>query len=304
MPDPSISHIGEWTAIGAAMSWVISALAFEAAGERMGSTTLNLVRLVLALLFGLTYAGLSGDPIFPMHAGAEAWTWLTISSLFGFVFGDFCLLAAYIQLGPRLTSLMMSSTPIWTALMGWITFGEVLSARDLLAITMVVGGIAWAVSERPRGHAKGNTVKKVTPHGVLLGLGAALGQAGGLITSKGALATGIEPFAAAQIRVLVGVIAFALIVTLTRWWGRVASAVLDRKGMLPATIGAIFGPFVGVIAALAAIDLTVNTGVAATLMSLTPIMLIPIVWVRGERVGPAGVLGALLAVGGASLLFF
>jgi drug/metabolite transporter (DMT)-like permease len=304
MPEIMSSHAGEWIAIGAAMSWVVSAIAFEAAGERMGSTSLNLIRLVLALIFGLAYSAILGGPLFPTDASAEAWTWLTLSSLIGFVFGDLCLLAAYVELGPRLSSLMMASTPIWTSLMGWLLFDEILSPRDLFAILLVVGGIAWAVSERPRGHARGGEVKQATTRGLLLGLGAALGQAGGLVASKGGLATGIAPFAAAQIRVLVGVIAFAILVTLTRWWGRIGRALRDREAMLPAAVGAVFGPFVGVIAALAAISMTTNTGVAATLMSLTPIMLIPIVWVRGERVGPAGVLGALIAVGGASVLFF
>ena len=304
MSEAIAAHLGEWTALAAAASWVGSALAFEAAGERMGSTILNLVRLALALIFGVAYAGLSGDPLFPFDATTSAWAWLSTSAMIGFVFGDFCLLAAYIQLGPRLTSLMMASTPIWTTLMGWLVFGETLATRDLVAILLVVGGIGWAVMERPRANVKGGRVKEASPKGILLGLGAALGQAGGLITSKAGLATGIDPFGAAQIRVLVGFIAFAVLASALRWWGRVASAVRDPKGMVPATIGAVFGPFLGVIASLAALQLTTNAGVAATLMSLTPIMLIPVVWFRGERVGVAGVLGAVIAVGGASVLFF
>ena len=111
--DPAtFSHIGEWAALGAAFSWVLSALAFEAAGERMGSTTLNLVRLVLAFGFGLAYASIANDSVFPLHASAQGWSWLSLSAFTGFVFGDYCLLAAYVHLGPRLTSLLMASTHI------------------------------------------------------------------------------------------------------------------------------------------------------------------------------------------------
>lgn len=45
-----------------------------------------------------------------------------------------------------------------------------------------------------------------------------------------------------------------------------------------------------------------KAGVAASLMSLSPILVIPIVLARGERVGWAGVVGAVLAVGGVAIL--
>jgi drug/metabolite transporter (DMT)-like permease len=46
-------------------------------------------------------------------------------------------------------------------------------------------------------------------------------------------------------------------------------------------------------------------GVAQTLCSLTPIFLAPVAaWVYRERISLRAVLGAFVAVGGASLLFF
>jgi drug/metabolite transporter (DMT)-like permease len=46
------------------------------------------------------------------------------------------------------------------------------------------------------------------------------------------------------------------------------------------------------------------TGVAASLMATTPILIIPVVvLIRRERVGFGGIAGALLAVSGVVLLF-
>ena len=42
---------GELAALGTALCWTVSSLAFTAAARRMGSLALNLIRLVIALAF-------------------------------------------------------------------------------------------------------------------------------------------------------------------------------------------------------------------------------------------------------------
>ena len=67
-------------------------------------------------------------------------------------------------------------------------------------------------------------------------------------------------------------------------------------------IGAIFGPVLGVWLGLISID-RIDTGVAATLMSLSPIFILPVAWlVEGERITLRAVVGAFVAVIGVSLL--
>lgn len=298
MPSP----VGPLAAVGAASCWAITALAFEAAGRRIGALTLNLVRLVIAFGF-LSLAGwLSRGLALPLDASPHAWIWLGVSGLAGFVFGDFCLYKSYLELGPRLSTLMMALVPPITAVIGWLVLGEVLAPRDLLGMTLTVGGIGWAVLERrPRpgaaliqGHA--------TPRGLALGFGGALGQAVGLILSKVGIGA-YDAFAATQVRVLAGIAGFSLLFVILRWWPRVPAAVRDARAMGFATLGAFFGPFLGVSLSLMAVRATV-AGVAASLMALTPVLIIPlVVLLRGERVGIGGVLGALVAVGGAALLF-
>ena len=65
----------------------------------------------------------------------------------------------------------------------------------------------------------------------------------------------------------------------------------------------MFGPFLGVWMSLVATD-NAPVGVAQTLCSLTPLFLVPLAaLIYKERISPRAALGAIMAVGGAALLF-
>lgn len=288
---------GEIAALGTAGCWMISALSFEAAGKRIGSLSLNMIRLVIAFgLLGLVSLFLRGE-FFPTDATAHAWLWLSISGVIGFVIGDYTLFRAIIEIGPRLASLVMSSVPVWVALIGWALLGEQLRGPELAGIGLVVGGIGLAISDRP---AKADR-DPPSAFGVTLAVVGALGQAAGLVLSKYGMGD-YDAFAATHIRVLAGIAGFALLITALRWWPHVVDATRDRIAMGYAGLGAVFGPFLGVALSLLAVQTARNSGVAAALMGTTPILLIPAVMIRGEQVGARGIVGALIAVGGATLL--
>ena len=111
-----------------------------------------------------------------------------------------------------------------------------------------------------------------------------------------------DAFAATQIRVIVGIAAFAILFTALRWWPVVIDGLRDRRALGYTTIGAVFGPFLGVSLSLYAVQHT-GAGIAASLMATTPIVILPMVMARGERVPLGGFLGALVAVAGVALLF-
>jgi drug/metabolite transporter (DMT)-like permease len=295
------SYSGQLAALGAATCWAFSALAFEDAARRMGVLTLNLVRLVIALGFlCLATWALRGLPL-PLDASAHAWGWLTISGLVGFVFGDLCLFRAYVTIGPRISTLMMALSPVLTAVIGWLVLGETLSGPDFLGMALTLSGIAWAVLGRNR-PAAGDPHRRPSFAGVALGFGAALGQGCGLVLSKLGMGE-YDPVAATQVRVLAGIGGYAILFFPLRWWPRLPAAVRDRRALASAMLGAFLGPFLGVSLSLFAIRHTV-AGVAASIMALQPVLILPLVMLRGERVGPDGLAGALVAVSGVALLFW
>jgi drug/metabolite transporter (DMT)-like permease len=301
---PASPYLGQTAALGTAVCWSFSALAFTAAGRRIGVLPLNLIRLVMAFGFLCLAAwGLRGLAL-PVDASPRAWGWLAVSGLIGFVFGDLCLFRAYVLIGPRLSSLMMSLAPPLTALIGWVVLRETLNGRDALGMALTVGGIAWAVLER-RPEAPGEEAHpgpQASLAGLSLAFCGALGQAGGLVLSKLGMGS-YNPVAATQVRVLAAIAGYALLLLAFRGWPRVGKALEDRPALGYATLGAFFGPFLGVSLSLFAVRHT-TAGVTASIMALQPVLVIPLVMLlHRERVGIAGFAGALVAAAGVALLF-
>ncbi|TKD13241.1 DMT family transporter [Polyangium fumosum] len=295
--------LGELAALGTALCWTASSLAFSAAGRRMGSLSLNLVRLVLAFVFLGVYNFVRRGLPLPLDASAEAWAWLFVSGLVGFVLGDMCLFRAFLLIGPRVAMLIMSLAPPIAAVLGWIVLGERISDLGIVGMGVTLVGIAVVVLERAGDtNAAGAGPKGESGKGILLAFGGAVGQAVGLVLSKIGMKT-YDPFAATQIRVLAGIVGFSLLFTSIGWWGRAAVAVRDRAALGFASLGAIAGPFVGVSLSLLSIQHT-ETGVAATIMATTPVLVIPaVILVHKEPVSLRAILGALVAVGGVALLW-
>jgi len=297
MPD---AHIGEFAALATAFFWTITALAFEAAGRRVGSLSLNLLRLAAGLIFLTLFSGLFRGAFYPVGASAHIWFWLSLSGLIGFVLGDFLLFKAFILIGSRVSMLIMALVPPLTALMGWLIMGESLTAMNYLGMSLTVGGIAMVILVRQPGRNRFSLSRPVS--GVLAALGGALGQAVGLVLSKYGMGD-YDAFLCTQIRIITGTIGFCVVIFLTRRWRYVGRALRDKKAMGNLSLGSFFGPFLGVSFSLIAVQYT-TTGVAATIMALVPVLIIvPAVVLFKEKVTLREVIGAIVAVAGVAVLF-
>ena len=68
-------YAGELAALGTACCWTVTALAFEAAGRRVGSLPVNLLRLALGLLFLTAFGALVHGRPLPVDASSiRNWT--------------------------------------------------------------------------------------------------------------------------------------------------------------------------------------------------------------------------------------
>jgi drug/metabolite transporter (DMT)-like permease len=294
------AHLGELAALATACCWVVTAFAFESAGRRVGSLVVNLLRLVMAIVLLGTFTWITRGLFLPTDATPRAWLWLSLSGVVGFTVGDGFLFRAFVLIGSRLSLLLMSLVPPLTAIIGWLLLGEVLGPRELAGMALTVAGVSWVVLERQPATRTGGG--RLPLGGVLLGVGAAAGQATGLVLSKFGMA-GYDPFAATQIRVMAGTAGFMVLFTFVGWWPRVAAALEDRGAIGRTAVGAFFGPFLGVSLSLVAITYTA-TGVAATIIALMPVLVIPpSVVLFKDRVSARAVAGSLVAVAGTGLLF-
>lgn len=304
------THLGELAALAVAFFWTMSALAFEAAGRRVGSLAVNLLRLAIGLALLSLYCLWRRGSLLPGDASAEAWLWLSLSGLVGLTFGDLCLFRAYLVVGVRLSMLVMSLAPPLTALLGWLVMGERLSGLQWLGMLLTIGGVSWVVAQRQAVSASpAPPAAPATPQpsrawglGLLLALGGAVGQALGLVLSKHGMGS-YDAFAATQIRIIAGLAGFCVLVVAGRRLRLLRAALADRRALGLLSVGALFGPFLGISFSLLAVQHT-SAGVAATLMALVPILIIPaVIVVHRERVPPRAWLGTALAVAGSALLF-
>jgi len=112
-----------------------------------------------------------------------------------------------------------------------------------------------------------------------------------------------DAFAATQIRIIAGLIGFALIILMNGKFHLVRKAFQNSKAMLGITSGSFFGPFLGVSFSLLAIQLT-TTGIASTLMAIVPILIIPpAALLFKQKVKLLDYIGAAISVGGVVLFF-
>ena len=294
------SHLGEITALLTALCWTVTALTFEQAARRVGSLALNWIRLVMGIAFLSVFTWIYRGQIFPADATGHAWLWLAVSGLMGFTLGDMCLFQAFVLIGSRISMLIMALVPPLTAIFGWIVMGEVLTIIDLSGMFLVMGGIALVVLERP---AEGRRIQFSHPIlGLLLAFGGALGQAIGLVLSKYGMGD-YNAFSATQIRIFAGILGFTVLFFPLKRWGNVRKAIKHRSGMVFTSVGAFFGPFLGVSFSLLSVQHT-EAGVASSIMAIVPVLIIPpAVLLLHERVTFREILGAFLAVIGVAVLF-
>jgi drug/metabolite transporter (DMT)-like permease len=118
-----MNHLGEVISLGVAVSWTVTAWFADKASRRVGAMVTNVLRLVLAALFlGILLWVTIGHP-YPVYADKDAWLWLGLSALVGYVFGDYCLFNCYLYIGPRFGQLMMTLAPPMAAIAGWMMLG-------------------------------------------------------------------------------------------------------------------------------------------------------------------------------------
>ena len=300
------NHFGEIAGVLTAVFWTVTSLAFESAGKKVGSLAVNLIRLVMAFFFIGIYSWVVRGYFFPTDATLFQWKWLALSGLIGFVIGDLLLFQAFVEVGARISMLMMALAPPFAALIGWLMLGEVLSPMNLLGMAITLTGIVIVILKREKVSENGKTIKRLKSNysvqGVLMALGGALGQATGLVISKKGMGD-YDAFSSSQIRVLTGIIGFTVLFFFIHRWPRVRAALKNVPAMKRITLGAFFGPFLGVSFSLLAVQHT-KAGIAATLMAISPVLIIPpSIILFKEKVNWKEIIGAIITVGGVAIFF-
>ncbi len=294
------AHWGELASLVTALCWTVTAVAFESAGKKVGSLSVNYIRLMIGFVLLGLYTFFTRGMALPIDASGTAWFWLFISGMIGFVIGDLFLFQAFVEIGSRISLLVMSTVPPITAITGFLVMGERIKPLGLIGMFITIGGITLVILSKD---SEGKKVKfSHSIKGLTYALIGAFGQAFGLVFGKLGMGE-YNPFAATQIRVIAAIIGFTIVIAASKKWSDILNALKNKSGIRDISIGAFFGPFLGVSFSLVAVQYTA-TGIVSTITSISPILIIPAsIAIFKEKVLPKEMLGALISVVGVILLF-
>ena len=301
--------ISEALALGSAICMALSSMFINELNGRV--PLMRLARWQITAAFLMTALAATA-----LGGWATLGTWqfsaLAGSGLFGIVLASTTYFAAIYAAGPRVTALLFSLASPFALAMGYVVFGETISAMQAAGVALILAGIVIAIGVRRRRPAPmipladGEPIEAPSPQerlsiaGIALGIITAFGQALGSLFARPAMAAGVEPFAAMAVRSGIAVIFFWALLSLPAI-RRQAGAVRSRDLGL-AVVSAFFGTALGMSLLLGALK-TGSVGIVSTLSSMTPIVILPMVWLRsGKMPRPYAWAGAALAIAGTALV--
>lgn len=289
--------IGEITALMASFCWTISSTIVEKKGVGFSAVAMNVTRQIVAFLaIGLIIIFFNRSSLSTSLSFRGAF-FLAMSGLIGFSLGDSFLMSAFTRIGAQITLLIYTISPVLTAVLGRIFFGEKLTPRNIVGMLVVIGAIMLVIAKG----GSSNLKVKGDPRGLLFAFLASIGQALGVLFSKAGLEN-IPALPATEIRLLGGLVGILVICSITKSWPDVKRLLTSRQGIEVTMSNALIGTTIGVVLSMLAIKYT-KAAVASTLMTMSPVMIIPIMYFYyRHKVSRYEVVGAVLSVVGVALL--
>jgi drug/metabolite transporter (DMT)-like permease len=302
----TLPNFGEFMALAAAMIFAWTSIFFTTAGKRLGVTTLNLMRLLGAVvLLGVTHLLVNGRA-WP-EAPLASILWIGASGVVGLAIGDSALFRAFTLIGPRRGMLAMATAPVFTVIVAWFLLDESLGGMALIGIVVVMSGVMLAiVGKDPGGGIFANLDKALLRRGYLLAMVAAAGQGLGSAFVKMGMAGGavsVDPLAATFVRMVFAFAAYWMMALPQHGLRVLLRPLRDRRGSLNLAAGTFLGPYLSVYLSILAIR-HAEAGVAQVLLGAVPIFVLLPAWLMyRDRPTPLALLGVLAAVGGGAILF-
>ncbi|MDO9537449.1 MAG: DMT family transporter [Thermoplasmata archaeon] len=304
--------VGATAAVLTSALWTVNAVLFTSAGRKIGAISVNAWRILFALiLLWATHFILVGR-LFP-EGTQEQWFWIGLSGIVGLGIGDFGLFSSFVIIGTRRAVLVMSLSAIFATIAAFFLFDEILTIVAFMGVAITLSGVIVVLLESEDKSNERRLTKKQKIKGISLAMVGAIGQGLGLAFLKKGMLLYPETTALGDVlslavastlmRMMLGALFVWLVIVL---WGKlpdIKKALKKRRSMRMVYAGAVIGPFIGVTLSTIAAYL-VAVGVAQTLMSLMPVMIIPVVWYTyKQRTSWRGIVGACVAVVGVGMLF-
>ena len=285
--------------LSTALLWSISCTLHASVNRVIGPVGLIIVRFPVSLLWvgGAVYlSGVSTD--MPTYA----LLWLLISGFLGFTVCEYFFYNAIARIGLRLTLIIEAMYACITAILSWLFLGENMGWLGSLGIVIASLGVVWVVMDTSPNSSLTPTDPKENIKGIVYAFLAALALGAALFLVKFAYQYTVDPLFSAFVRILSLAPLYPLLVFSQVGRASFKTVVVHPKLIVLLLLGGLFGNLLGIYC-LQLSFLYTNAGVAAILIAMQPIFIIPIVAVMERRLPSLRmVLGTLISFAGVGLV--
>jgi len=287
--------MGEIAALGAAFVWALASTIWQRVGQQIPAVVLNLLKEAIALFMLLATLLILGRSLPSVNPHILAM--LLISGALGIGIGDTAFFIVLKSLGARRALLLDTLSPPLTALFGLIFLQEKLSPIACTGILLTISGVAWVIAERT---AETTLPSKHLWQGLAISLLGQTSRAAEAVLSRAAFTQiDIDPLWTAALRLSGGMavmLCFLNPTNLDTFQQLKAPKILGAI-ILAAFLGTYLGSFLDQTALKYA-----PAGIAHTLVSTSPLFILPLAVLAGEKVSLRAVVGVVAAIGGIALL--
>jgi drug/metabolite transporter (DMT)-like permease len=315
-------YTGEIAALSSAFIWAISSTIYTSLGKKISPIVLNISKGAIAIFYiSITLLFLKiSTPIISI----ESLFLLILSGAIGIGFGDTAFFSALNILGARKTLLIQTIAPTITALLGFVLLNEQLKITSWCGMLLTVFGIAWVINERTKD--KNDLSDFSQTKGIIWAIAAAIAQATGAILSRSALAqSDLSTLWSTLLRLAAGIVICSLILLWQsqpllrnkgKWTVRtkreaspfslfslVKSAKTSSRTITIIAVTAFGSTYLGVWLQQISLKFTA-AGIAQTLSATSPIFVLPLTVLLGEKISNRTIVGVILAIVGIGLLFY
>ena len=303
--------LGLVAATTASLFWACSVVMHRRVGRVLPPVRLNTIKVIYATtVLGLVvYVQKQFYGVEPWSMPNDMLTLMALSGVIGIAVGDTLFYAGLNRMGARRVLMVYTVNPVITLLAAWALLDERLNWVQLVGIGVTCGGVSWVIAERNHQKSDGH----VDLAGVLFGLGAASCQSIGYLISHHLLknpAYQMTPVASAMLRLLACLPVLVAFLWLDRKLKDPGGAAHNHPAtptrrqtatlfLVAVTLGTVGGIWLMQVSAKYA----EKSGVASTLLSITPLFVLPLTAGLGEHVSRRAVVGAFIAIAGVALLF-
>lgn len=293
-----MNWVGEGAAISAAIVWAVATWIYGQFSHHFSALQLNIVKGVIGSAMMLLVMPFLSQMTFELSSKHAMI--LAVSGVVGIAIGDSAYFAALKRIGPNNTLLLESLAPPLSGLIALMFLGISMGIMSWIGIFVTTAAVTMVILQ------PADRSQAVSMSGIGFGLLASVCQATGVVISHFALVAGdIDPLIGAVLRLSIGVLAVALFVPwveakpFSKIWHNGKAMPRSDKGYLLLAI--MVGTFIALWLQQIALK-HANPAIAQTLIATSPLFMLVIYWIKGQKISSRSILGTLAAIVGIALL--